>query len=656
MSGLYLNYCFCKLTPDTEKVYITQYNNETDNLRSIRDEYPEYSFYRDGNQLIYWANKFEENKEITQFPSECYEISSLLTPRILSKMIENKIYNLFKDTNKYDLYYERYSHNLVAKKRTPIFSDEGLNIYVCAEISTYFFEQGENIYYGFMVSNNLSYSFNWSKKDFSDNNIDSDGLFENKKGYVAANTRAISRYEEARGLSQQLCTLRESFEKKNKQFEFTNKAIDWLKKGLLGELYGNISIDSCEINYFPYDKVFENEILVPPKKYFANDKVGVGLPSAALEQIGPYKANAENETVNITIVALKENEGSLNYFTKQLSTKINKLFRINVQYSFSWVDKDSVQSFSEAILPINSKNADLVIFVVKQEQKFMNPKFSPYFYCKAKLIGQEVPTQCICIETIKRSNDFILSNISLNIYAKLGGTAWGIEKKDTTKKELIVGIGATVNYKKQQVMSIANVFDNSGVYLAGACNPIIDYENYAHELEKLLIELFDSVLYGEKDVHLIFHLFKSASKNKEIKALENVIKHFKDINITYAFVHLGYGHNFRIYYNDGNNDLKKGQYIHISQDESLLIMNDKSNVPLKITVDKRSNFKDIYYISQQIFAFAHLSERSFKPSKKPITILYPSIMAGLIEKLKMIDNWDYDKLKVKGVTEKLWFL
>jgi len=303
---------------------------------------------------------------------------------ILSKMIENKIYNLFKDTNKYDLYYERYSHNLVAKKRTPIFSDEGLKIYACAEISTYFFEQGEDIYYGFMVSNNLSYSFNWSKKDFSDNNIDSDGLFENKKGYVAANTRAISRYEEARGLSQQLCTLRESFEKKNKQFDFTNKAIDWLKKGLLGELYGNISIDSCEINYFPYDKVFENEILVPPKKYFANDKVGMGLPSSALEQIGPYKANSENETVNITIVALKENEGSLNYFTKQLSTKINKLFRINVQYSFSWVDKDTVKSFSEAILPINSKNADLVIFVVKQEQKFMNPKFSPYYYCKIR--------------------------------------------------------------------------------------------------------------------------------------------------------------------------------------------------------------------------------------------------------------------------------
>lgn len=66
--------------------------------------------------------------------------------------------------------------------------------------------------------------------------------------------------------------------------------------------------------------------------------------------------------------------------------------------------------------------------------------------------------------------------------------------------------------------------------------------------------------------------------------------------------------------------------------------------------------RDIYYITEQAFSFAHLSERSFLPSKKPITILYPSIMASLIEKLKRIDRWDSDKLKVKGVTEKLWFL
>ena len=77
--------------------------------------------------------------------------------------------------------------------------------------------------------------------------------------------------------------------------------------------------------------------------------------------------------------------------------------------------------------------------------------------------------------------------MDLNIYAKLGGTAWGIEKKDTTKRELIIGIGSTVNYNNQQIISIANVFDNSGVYLAGACNPIVEIDNYPEELEKLIL-------------------------------------------------------------------------------------------------------------------------------------------------------------------------
>ena len=206
------------------------------------------------------------------------------------------------------------------------------------------------------------------------------------------------------------------------------------------------------------------------------------------------------------------------------------------------------------------------------------------------------------------------------------------------------------------MISIANVFDNSGVYLAGACNPIANIENYPKELEKLIIELFETLLVGEKEVHLIFHIYKSVGKNKEVYALERVLERYSSINISYAFVHLNYGHNFRLYFNDGKDNLRKGQFIRLNQMESLLVVNDSSSIPLKITIDKHSNFKDVFYISQQAFCFAHLSERSFMPSKKPITILYPSIMANLIEKLKIVEKWDYDKLRVKGVTEKLWFL
>ena len=654
MSGLYLNYCFCKITQDMEDVFATEFVDNS--LRKFREDYPDYCFYRDGNQILYWSVNPAITTAITKLKSIKLQISSSTHPAVISKMIERKIYQQLCLAGGYNLYYEKYSHNLVAKKAKPLFSDDALDINECAKISTYFFKQNDDFFFGFSVSCNLSYTFKWSKKQFSENKIDASDLFENRAGKVAANKRAIERYKNAKGLQTQIDNLVSTFETKSNHFQFTKRVVEWLKEKLKGELYKNIKITSCEINYLPYSNVFENEIFVAPKKYYANDKTYAGLPSDALKALGPYKAQFSNPNMRVALIGLKENEGTLNVFTKQLAEKIKQLFKLDITYTNYWVEKDTIDSFAKAIAPINLQNTDLAIFVVRKDQKFLRPKESPYLFCKAKLIGQEIPTQCLCIETIKKPNDFILSNISLNIYAKFGGTAWGIEKKDTTKKELIIGIGSTVNYEKQTVISIANVFDNSGIYLAGTCNPIIDRKSYIAELETLLKELFKTILQDETDVHLIFHIFKSAGKDTEIKALENVIKHYDKINISYAFVHLGYGHNFRIYFNDGKLDLKKGQYIKLNKSESLLIVNPHSTTPIKITIDKRSTFKDIYYISQQAFAFAHLSERSFMPSKKPVTILYPSIMTNLIEKLKLIDNWDYNKLKVKGVTEKLWFL
>ena len=78
--------------------------------------------------------------------------------------------------------------------------------------------------------------------------------------------------------------------------------------------------------------------------------------------------------------------------------------------------------------------------------------------------------------------------------------------------------------------TIANVFDNSGVYLAGACNPIVEIDNYPEELEKLISELFETLLIDETDVHLIFHIYKSVGKNREIRALEKVLERYKHIN------------------------------------------------------------------------------------------------------------------------------
>ena len=153
---------------------------------------------------------------------------------------------------------------------------------------------------------------------------------------------------------------------------------------------------------------------------------------------------------------------------------------------------------------------------------------------------------------------------------------------------------------------------------------------------------------------LIFHLFKSASEEYEIKAINGLKERLANYNFEFALVHLAYGHNFRLYYNDGRNDINQGTYIQLSKHSALLHFVSKSDLPLKIDLDKRSTFTSLFYIAKQVYWFSHLSHRSYMPSKRTVTIMYPSLMAKMTEELKKVEGWDYERLK--AVSNKLWFI
>ncbi len=262
------------------------------------------------------------------------------------------------------------------------------------------------------------------------------------------------------------------------------------------------------------------------------------------------------------------------------------------------------------------------------------------------------------IEKVKISDTLFINSIALNIYAKLGGTPWTIEKQDKLRKELIVGVGSTINSDGQNVLGIAQIFDYNGRYLIGDCIPISDLDTYSKTLEDYLTSKLDEIITKESkignDLRIIFHLNKSASNKYEIKAIENIIAKYNDTNFQYALVHISYAHNYRIYNNVGRDRNIKGLFCQLDDLISLVHFVPQSDTPLLLRVDKRSNFKDLYYISKQIFWFSHLSYRSYIPSKKAVTILYPSLMAKLTEELKEVPSWDIEVLKNLG--DKLWFI
>lgn len=80
-----------------------------------------------------------------------------------------------------------------------------------------------------------------------------------------------------------------------------------------------------------------------------------------------------------------------------------------------------------------------------------------------------------------------MANLSLNTYAKLGGTAWTIEREEKVRDELVIGIGSTISAEGHHVLGIAQVFHNDGRYILGDCTPLSTFDNYAANLEKHLI-------------------------------------------------------------------------------------------------------------------------------------------------------------------------
>ena len=180
-------------------------------------------------------------------------------------------------------------------------------------------------------------------------------------------------------------------------------------------------------------------------------------------------------------------------------------------------------------------------------------------------------------------------------------------------------------------------------------------KNLANYLIDTLQQAFRKKGLSEGDrVRLLFHLFKEAGKDHELTAIDNALKHFKKYDVQCSLVHLSYGHNFRIFKNQGQTRPDRGTFVQLSSRQALLHLGGRSVVPVQVRLDKRSEYRDLYEITRQVLYFAHLSYRTFIPPGKPVTIKYPSLMAKMVSELKKVPNWDHSILN--KLNDKLWFI
>lgn len=671
MAGILLN--FIEVTLSANELQLLSLAQNAVDIKKLRETHgTEYNFYARDGHVYYWPRIKSVSSDLN---GALRTVTKKDNPQIFSKIIECAVVDLFESVkaasgeNSYKVFRKNAQHtwNFISSRNELNGIVGGLAAYRKISYHPFFLKPKDNIVLGFTMACSLDMKFLWKRDELIAQRINTGMMGFDESDNLIPNLQNIYYFLEATGSKSRYDTAIEKLEGNEVTCSLLKKVTEWLSKNK-GELIlpVGLQVEKFTLNYLPNNGIEVGEIYAP-KRYFYNNATNIQRLPYYNDQVKTYKPFSfglfEDKTVRIAVVFPSQYQGTTETFLNTLRNSLQNDLHLNkVEFVPIKVADTSVASYKKGLYENNDdlKSCDLAIIIVNEAHESLSANESPYFVCKAKLIGQGLPTQDIQIETIQnRIHPLVLSNISLNIYAKLGGTAWTIEKEEKLKDELVIGVGSTKSANGRNILGIAQIFHPDGRYIVGNCSPLSTFENYSKNLEEYLYETLSQIIEAHintsKSFRLIFHLYKSASEQYEITAIENVIKRFDNYSFDYALLHLGYGHNFRLYADDGKGKLKKGSYVQITPYMALLHFVPTSVLPLKIEIDIRSKgFNDLFYLSKQVYWFSNLSHRSYNPSKKTVTIMYPSLMALLTEKLSLVEGWNYDMLGY--VRDKQWFI
>ena len=219
---------------------------------------------------------------------------------------------------------------------------------------------------------------------------------------------------------------------------------------------------------------------------------------------------------------------------------------------------------------------------------------------KADLLKGGIPSQCLDSVRLYVSSDqlqWVLGNVSLSVYAKIGGTPWVIEAPD--QPEVILGISRALDPKRKVIVGFAVLFKQNGDFvLSYSKPPVTNWIDYEKGIEDLVYETISEYRKIESDPsQIVFHFTKNPGK-REIDSITSAIDAL-NLDAKYALVHLNDSSGFRLFDTSHQSYVPyAGLKVHLSNRESLLLLDGRDpssdraflGTPsvLDITFDKRS--------------------------------------------------------------------
>jgi Piwi domain. len=424
-----------------------------------------------------------------------------------------------------------------------------------------------------------------------------------------------------------------------------------------------------------------------------------------LKNFGPYDGIIfDTKKPKVLVVCHRYNRGSFSSFLAKLksgipdsqyfkSGMVGKYRLQDIEFVIEEISSYSIEEYIETLQRAFRLNSDvpfsLALIETKAEWKRFSPSNNPYYHVKSYLLSLGVPVQLLTNENTRKSDSYLgllLNSIALQIYAKLGGTPWALPASTNIDRELIVGIGSAtyrlnsfVNAPQSKIVGITTFFSSDGTYLFGNKCRDVSYDQYFSELlsnlDSSIKELSRRDGWVEGDtIRIVFHIFKPV-KNIEADVIAKLIETYQQYNIKYAFVTISDDHPFMLFDpaqpgisspggTKGQFTVSRGESVVLSDNACLMQMKGPKQVktvrqgtsrPLLIKIHDKSTFKDLYYITQQIYNFSTLSWRSFFPAQMPVTLYYSDLIVDVLSNLRSINGWKSEVIN-GPLKFKKWFL
>jgi len=432
-----------------------------------------------------------------------------------------------------------------------------------------------------------------------------------------------------------------------------------------------------------------------------NDNGEVDWTEKGLTQYGPYtKRTFDRNDPSICIVCAQHDKGRVEQFVRKLLKGIpsSKYFKNGIEGKFALgtsrveiftTTTDSAGAYKIAIeTAIRKKNEgggrwDLALIQVRQSFKKLNVIENPYYVGKSLFFLHQIPVQDFTIELLAQpdySLGFSLNNMGLACYAKMGGVPWLLKSSPTLSHELVIGIGSANieqgrGTKNQRIMGITTVFSGDGSYIVSNTSKAVTPEAYCNALTSVISETIEKIqkrMNWQKGdtIRLIFHAQVKKFNKEEIEAVRVVIDKYSEYQIEYAFLKVSEDHGLHMFDASTTNEQKgkfaplRGKTFELSKDQMLIYLIGQRELrqaidghPRGVIVDihKDSTFKDIKYLSTQLYSFASHSWRSYFPNPMPVTISYSDLIAKNLGWLNQLSGWN-DSIMIGKIGQSQWFL